>query len=144
MSVFSETMRQWGGNISEWLKYNCANIGTVIFVLLPFFALWLGSYSNAVRGGVIAIGGEFLLVAVIVALAGILRGVGVRLKMAGDIPVPLERFTEVSDDGQVTVPYERLQELLLYTADLEDYLDRYGYFEVQDEFTDDGANYGRQ
>lgn len=45
------------------------------------------------------------------------------------------------DDGQVTVPYERLQELLLYTADLEDYLDRYGYFDVQNELMNDGADY---
>lgn len=42
------------------------------------------------------------------------------------IPVPDKRFTEVDDDGEVSVENRRIQELLLYTADLEDWLERKG------------------
>lgn len=43
-----------------------------------------------------------------------------------DTPVPSKRFTEVDDEGMVMVPNDRLQELLLYVSDVEDYLERKG------------------
>lgn len=43
-----------------------------------------------------------------------------------DVPVPARRFTYVSDDGEVSIDTARLQELLLYVGDLEDYLERKG------------------
>lgn len=42
------------------------------------------------------------------------------------VPAPSKRFTEVSEDGMVSVPSDRLQEMLLYVADVEDSLERSG------------------
>lgn len=44
-----------------------------------------------------------------------------------DIPVPAERFTKVAEDDMVTVDSSRLQELLVYTSELEDWLELNGY-----------------
>lgn len=39
-------------------------------------------------------------------------------------PVPVKRFTTVDEDGVVSVENDRLQEMILYVADVEDYLER--------------------
>lgn len=44
-----------------------------------------------------------------------------------DIPVPAERFTKVTEDDMVTIDSSRLQELLVYTSELEDWLEFNGY-----------------
>lgn len=40
------------------------------------------------------------------------------------VPIPQKRFTEVDEDGMVSVDNNRIQELLLYVADLEDWLEK--------------------
>ena len=47
----------------------------------------------------------------------------------GDIcPIPNERFTEIDEEtGMVSVERGRTQEMLLYVADVEEYLKRKGY-----------------
>lgn len=42
------------------------------------------------------------------------------------VPVPAKRFTQVSEDGEVSIEANRVQEMLLYVADVEDYLERRG------------------
>ena len=42
------------------------------------------------------------------------------------VPVPTKRFTQVSEDGEVSIEANRVQEMLLYVADVEDYLERRG------------------
>lgn len=43
------------------------------------------------------------------------------------IPLPSKRFTEEMEDGEVRIDKERLQELILYMADLEDYFKNNGF-----------------
>ena len=45
-----------------------------------------------------------------------------------NIPVPYERFTNVDyENGKADVEQKRIQEMILYMADLEDWFDRNGY-----------------
>lgn len=58
------------------------------------------------------------------------------------IPVPPKRFTKVTEDDMVSIDSSRLQELLLYTGELEDWLESKGYLlRVQNE-TDDAKEAG--
>lgn len=41
-------------------------------------------------------------------------------------PIPTKRFTAVDEDGEVSVETDRIQELILYIADLEDWIERKG------------------
>lgn len=41
-----------------------------------------------------------------------------------DIPVPINRFTFDEGDGEISIKKERLEELLLYMGDLEDWLEK--------------------
>jgi hypothetical protein len=90
--------------------------------------LFIGEYVYADRG-CWAIGGEALLPFVFVIAGFMLKSYA---RVSGndysDIPVPYNRFTEVDyDSGQVEVENKRLQEMILYMADLEDWFDRNGY-----------------
>ena len=42
-----------------------------------------------------------------------------------NIPVPIKRFTEEDSDGEVSIEQSRLQEMILYVNDVEDYLERH-------------------
>ena len=44
-----------------------------------------------------------------------------------EIPVPAERFTQEDEDGEVSIEQSRLQEMILYVNDVEDYLQRKHY-----------------
>lgn len=42
-------------------------------------------------------------------------------------PVPVKRFTSESRDGEVTVENSRLQEMILYVSEVEDWLESSGF-----------------
>ena len=42
-------------------------------------------------------------------------------------PVPTKRFTSESRDGEVTVENSRLQEMIIYVCDVEDWLESSGF-----------------
>lgn len=44
-----------------------------------------------------------------------------------DFPVPPKRFTSESRDGEVTVENSRLQEMIIYVCDVEDWLESSGF-----------------
>ena len=44
-----------------------------------------------------------------------------------EIPIPLKRFTEEDSDGEVSIEQDRLQEMILYVNDIENYLQRKHY-----------------
>ena len=58
--------------------------------------------------------------------SNLLRSYANKIGKGTTIPVPDKRFTEVDDYGEVSIPNNRIQELILYLADLEDWLERKG------------------
>lgn len=105
-----------------------ANAGNVLLASGPFVMLLVGEYAFAERG-YWAVGGEVVLPFVFVIAGFALKSYA---RVSGtdhsDIPVPYRRFTNVDyNGGQVDVDYDRVQEMILYMADLEDWFDRNGY-----------------
>lgn len=108
-------------NVSAW-------IGNVILASAPFVTLFCCKYVYDFRG-YSAIGGEVFVPIILVITGFILKSYA---RVSGndhvDLPVPYRRFTQVDDDnGQVDVDYNRVQEMILYMADLEDWFERNGY-----------------
>lgn len=129
---FSENFGLMVGNIvttvSEIVYKSTGWLGNFILMVTPFLMLGVGEYVSYDRG-YIGFGGEIGLCVVLVAL-----GFGLRqyAKVSGssnfDLPVPYHRFTDVDENnGQVNVDYDRIQEMILYMADLEDWFERNGY-----------------
>ena len=44
-----------------------------------------------------------------------------------DFPIPVKRFTTESRDGEVTIENNRLQEMIIYVCDVEDWLESSGF-----------------
>lgn len=103
-------------------------IGNAIIILTPFLMLYIGEYVYCDRG-YWAIGGE-----VVPPVALLIIGFALKTyaRVSGsdhhDLPVPRRRFTRVDyNSGQVDIENKRLQEMILYMADLEDWFERNGY-----------------
>lgn len=122
--MWSNFIWKFQGNVADCMS----SIGNMLFVSGPFVMLLVGEYVYANRG-YWAVGGEVLLPFIIVVAGLVLKSYA---RVSGtdhsDIPVPYDRFTEVDyDSGQVDVETKRLQEMILYMADLEDWFARNGY-----------------
>ena len=107
--------------VRYFVQINMRYFATIIAIVLPY-AMYVIGQRVALDRGKFAIGSEVLIPVLVTIVVHYLREVANRNNKGARIPVPRKRFTEVSDDGEVTVERNRLQELLLYVADLEDWL----------------------
>lgn len=111
----------------DFLSGGSRIFGALLFAAGPAIGLLLGEYVFSVRG-YWACGGEVVVVLAIPAVAWFVRALSRASGTSYDsVPVPRRRFTKVDrDEGQVDVSQARLQEMILYVADLEDWLERTG------------------
>ena len=80
----------------------------------------------AINKNDITVGLEILIPIVFIILIFYLKSTANKLGKGTTIPIPDKRFTKIDDDGEVTIENKRIQELILYVADLEDWLERKG------------------
>lgn len=112
-------------NIRLFIESNLKHFASLISICLPYIMYVLGQYVSLDRGE-ICVGGEALIPIVIGLLVFFMNSYANKIGKGITVPVPEKRFTEVDDDGEVSIEHARIQELLLYTADLEDWLERKG------------------
>lgn len=111
--------------LGVFIENNLKNLAAIISMTLPF-AMFLIGQEVALERGSSAISWEILIPPVVGVITYFLRAVSNKLGKGITIPRPNKRFTEVSDDGEVNIRQDRVQELILYVADLEDWLQRKG------------------
>lgn len=104
---------------------NLMNIARILNLILPYFMYIIGKALMEKRGD-FSIGGEIFIPIAILIVIYYLKSTANKLGKGTTVPVPTKRFTEVTEEGEVSIEHDRLQELLLYTADLEDWLERKG------------------
>ena len=124
LTMWSNFIWKFQDNVADCVS----SFGNLMLASGPFVMLFVGEYVYADRG-YWAVGGEVIL-SLIFVIAGFALKSYARASGAdhSDIPVPYDRFTEVDyDSGQVDVESKRLQEMILYMADLEDWFERNGY-----------------
>lgn len=101
------------------------NVATLMLVVLPYAMYVMGQWA-ALERGYIGFGGEIFVPVVVGVLAYYMKEIGNRCNKGKSIPVPNVRFTSVDPDGEVSIEQSRLNELILYTADLEDWFTKRG------------------
>ena len=100
---------------------NMRNIANVLTFICPYLMYFLGQYL--LTGGCKF--SLYLIIPILISLsAHYLHSAANKTGKGNACPVPARRFTEVSDEGEVSIENDRLQELLLYMADLEDWMER--------------------
>lgn len=108
-----------------FVKHNLMNFANILNLLIPYVMYFVGQKVMFDRGA-ITVGGEIFLPMVFVVVIYYLRSAANKIGKGITIPIPDKRFTQVDDDGEVSVAHKRIQEMLLYVADLEDWLERKG------------------
>ena len=111
--------------VDYFIKNNLRNFAWILNFILPYLMYIVGQNVCAERG-YLDIGGELLIPIAFCIITYILRSYANKIGKGTTIPVPDKRFTEVDDDGEVSIQNNRIQELILYLADLEDWLERKG------------------
>ena len=111
--------------VNYFITSNLRNFAWLLNFILPYLMYLVGQNVCASRG-YLAVGGELLIPIIFCVITYYLRSYANKIGKGTTIPVPDKRFTEVDDDGEVSIPSNRIQELILYLADLEDWLERKG------------------
>lgn len=112
-------------SVGYFIKSNLRSFATILNIALPYVMYFIGQYVVADRKE-IAVGGELFVPILFIVLIYYLKSTANKLGKGTTIPVPDKRFTKIEDDGEVTIENRRVQELILYLADLEDWLERKG------------------
>lgn len=112
-------------SVGYFIKSNLRNFATILNIALPYVMYFIGQYVATDRND-IAVGGEIFIPILFIILIFYLKSTANKLGKGITIPLPDKRFTKVEDDGEVTIEHKRIQELILYLADLEDWLERKG------------------
>ena len=98
---------------------NINNLSNILLFCLPYIMYFLGKGKIEINKYMIIPIAMFLVIMFLKTYAN-------KIGKGSTIPIPERRFTEVDEDGEVSVEVSRTQELLLWTADVEDWLHRKG------------------
>lgn len=120
LELFKDFIR----TLRYFIESNLRNLATFLNVLLPYIMYFIGQAVFEERGG-ISIGSELFIPIIVCIIIYFIRSYANKIGKGTTIPIPHKRFTE-DVDGEVSIEHERVQELILYTADLEDWFERKG------------------
>ena len=123
--IFVEITAEAICSINYFIKSNLRNFATILNIILPYIMYLIGQHVVVYRNEM-AIGGEIIIPILFTTLIFYVKSTANKLGKGTTIPLPDKRFTKVEDDGEVTIENKRIQELILYLADLEDWLERKG------------------
>lgn len=111
--------------VAYFITHNLRNFAWLLNLILPYVMYFIGQRVCADRGQV-TVGSELFIPIVVCVIIYYLRSYANKIGKGHTIPVPDKRFTQVDDYGEVSIENKRVQELILYLADLEDWLERKG------------------
>lgn len=123
-NLVKEVIRDMLYDIKHFFVINARYALKFLSLFSLLFAFFAG--YNIVRDQPVTIILNLSVALLIALLLSFVKSLVVKAGYDDDTPVPPIRFTEVDEDGMVMVPNDRLQELLLYVSDVEDYLERKG------------------
>lgn len=119
--ILSEITMDIFRNIRYWFDSNARNFPTILNIILPYLMYYLGVKLKTRQIYLV------LCVPVIVYLISYYsKSYANKINKGSAIPVPSKRFTQEDEFGEVSIDQDRISELILYMADLEDFLSRKG------------------
>lgn len=123
MSVIFEVVVDAVESLIYFIQNNLNNFANIINMLLPFVMFYVGYNSTHQSVKIVAM--LWVLIPVLTGvLVYMLRHCANKIGKGTTMPMPEKRFTSVDDFGEASVDVDRVQELILYVADLEDWIER--------------------
>ena len=106
-----------------FITSNMRGFANMLSVSCPYLMYFIGQYVQT-NGFKFVYNYYLAIPLLIVFVTYYLHSAANKTGKGNACPVPVRRFTTVSEDGEVSIENSRLQELLLYIADLEDWMER--------------------
>lgn len=106
-------------NVKYWFDNNIRNLPSLLNIVLPYLMYFLGVKLK--------LNYIYLVIPIIIYLISYYsKSYANKINKGSSIPAPAKRFTSEDEYGEVSISQDRLSELILYMADLEDFLERKG------------------
>ena len=102
-----------------WLQ-SIYPVSKLIVILLPYMMYMIG------KDGKPLIGIRLFIPPIVLGISWFLNEFANKLGKGDTPPIPLEPFTTEDEYGEVSISYDRIQELILFTSDYESWLKRKG------------------
>lgn len=125
LKIFVEITYEAFCSFTYFVKNNLMAFANILNLIIPYAMYFIGQYV-ALDKNKIAVGYEVLIPIVSIILIYYIKSTANKLGKGTTIPVPNKRFTQVDKDGEVSIENGRIQEVILYLADLEDWMERKG------------------
>lgn len=116
--VMIETLRK----VCRFIKRNLKNFSKTLSLMLPFAMYFAGQMRNG--GKEFKLGAELLIPFGVFIIIYLLNACANKIGKGTTMPIPKKRFTEIDDYDEVSIRNDRVQELILYMADLENWMER--------------------
>ena len=129
MKIILEILRETVYNVKSFAIRTVINVARRMNIILPYVMYFIGQYvyrKRWVYSAGYTVGSELFIPAIVCVMAYFVKQYANKTGRGTTVPVPEKRFTDVSEDGEVSIEHDRVQELILYVADVEDYLERKG------------------
>lgn len=112
-------------SIRDFFEYDCGKlykwVAVIVFIATPFAVVFHHEVYPDLIGGTIAV--AVILEFLCYIFYELSKFYGAE---ATEIPAPSERFTTVDKGGMVSVDKNRIQEMIIYVGEVEDYLSDMG------------------
>lgn len=126
IKIFIDILSDFWFSFIDAIINNLINIANALNCVLPFLMYYIGinlGTGKIKRDNLIIL----LFIPVIFGFfIWFFKRIADKTGKGKAFPIPSKRFTECDDYGEVSVEQDRIQELLLYVADVEDWLERRG------------------
>lgn len=106
-----------------FIKHNLKKLSKGVLVALPFIMYYLGTRCGLSKDGIAM---WIIIPSLVFGLSAMIDWIAKNYENKVDLPVPPKRFTRVDEDGEVTIETKRLQELIIWLSEYEDWLERKG------------------
>lgn len=104
------------------ISNNIKNVAKILNFCLPYIMYMIGTTSLLKETYI-----NLIIPIIIFIIIYYLKSYANKIGKGETVPVPIKRFTEKDEEsGEVSIEQERLQELILYIEDLENWIERKG------------------
>ena len=118
--ILKDTFTEIKISIVKFFKNNINFICNLIQFILPFLMFAVGKYIGNKFYLIIAL----IILIIIFFIKSVYKQIVIKDRLS-DFPIPSKRFTKETD-GEVNMEESRLEELLLYVCDVEDWIEQKG------------------
>ena len=126
LEILVETIEDMFNMLGYILSTSIYPISKILMFILPYLMFMLGLTIYKDSGDDMK--AVILLIPILInMLSYILKSAANKIGKGETPPVPYKRFTSNDGDGEVSVENSRVQEMLIFVYDYEEWLERKGY-----------------